>query len=179
MPVLGGVPDLAGFADMEKVEIAAGVQADPVYRLGALAVRIPEDGDRLWQLLRLSNADHDRLVTMGDGWWRVSPQSETAARALLYRLGPDRFRDRVLLAFARSSADAFDAAWRALVALPERWSVPVFPLKAADFIARGVAKGPALGAAMRAAEEAWIAADFPGAADAIDAIAAKAVAAGR
>jgi len=39
--------------------------------------------------------------------------------------------------------------------------VPVFPLKAADFMARGVAKGPALGAAMRAAEEAWIAQDFP------------------
>jgi len=28
-------------------------------------------------------------------------------------------------------------------------------------MARGVEKGPALGAAMRAAEAAWIAADFP------------------
>jgi poly(A) polymerase len=179
VPVLGGVPDLAGFADMETIEAAAGLQADPVHRLAALAVRIPEDGDRLWQRLRLSNADHERLLVMGDGWWRVSPQPETASRALLYRLGPDHFRDRVLLAFARSSAGPSDAAWRALVSLPERWSVPVFPLKAADFIARGIAKGPALGAAMRAAEEAWIAADFPAAADAIEAIAARAVAAGR
>jgi len=38
----------------------------------------------------------------------------------------------------------------------------VFPLKAADFTKRGIAKGPALGAALRAAEDAWIAADFPG-----------------
>jgi poly(A) polymerase len=37
----------------------------------------------------------------------------------------------------------------------------VFPLKAADFIKRGVEKGPALGEAMRAAEAAWIAAGFP------------------
>jgi len=45
--------------------------------------------------------------------------------------------------------------------LPQRWSAPVFPLKAADFIKRGVAKGPALGAAIAAAEKAWIAAGFP------------------
>jgi poly(A) polymerase len=57
---------------------------------------------------------------------------------------------------------------------PQHWSAPVFPLKAADFIARGVAAGPPLGAALRAAEEAWIAADFPGDRAALDAIARKA-----
>ena len=46
------------------------------------------------------------------------------------------------------------------VTLPQRWTAPVFPLKAADFIKRGIDKGPALGAAMRAAEAAWIEADF-------------------
>jgi len=40
---------------------------------------------------------------------------------------------------------------------------------------RGVAKGPALGAALRAAEEAWIAADFPVDRAALDQIADKAV----
>ena len=44
-------------------------------------------------------------------------------------------------------------------------------MKAADFIARGVEKGPALGAALAAAEEAWIAAGFPADAAALDAIA--------
>ena len=160
-PVLGGVPDLAGFSNMAKVEAAAGVQADPVQRLGALAVRTTEDAERLWQRLRLANAEHERLASMGRSWWRVQPMDERAARALLYRLGPERFTDRVLLAWARSAAGVHDEAWRALAALPERWTVPVFPLKAADFVARGVEKGPALGAALRAAEEAWIAADFP------------------
>ena len=37
----------------------------------------------------------------------------------------------------------------------------MFPLRAADFLKRGVPKGPPLGAALRVAEEAWIAADFP------------------
>ena len=67
-------------------------------------------------------------------------------------------------------------AWRALATLPARWTAPAFPLKAADFIARGVAKGPRLGAALRAAEEAWIAAGFPDEEAAIAAIADATVA---
>jgi poly(A) polymerase len=89
----------------------------------------------------------------------------------LYQLGPQRFVDRALVAWARSSADAHDPAWSALVALPERWTVPLFPLKAKDFIGRGIPHGPALGAALRAAEAAWIAADFPADASSIEAIA--------
>jgi len=163
VPVLGGVPDLAGIANMAKVEAAAGVQADPVQRLGALAVRVAEDAERLWQRLRLSNAEHARLASMGEAWWRVSPIGEKEARVLLYRLGPEGFVDRVLLAWSRAWPQGeHDAAWRAMASLPSRWVVPVFPLKAADFVKRGIAKGPALGAAMRAAEDAWIAADFSG-----------------
>ena len=43
--------------------------------------------------------------------------------------------------------------------------------RAADFMARGFAAGPHLGAVMRAAEQAWIAADFP-----VDAATIKAIA---
>jgi poly(A) polymerase len=180
VPVLGGVPDLAGFENMAKVEATAGVQADAVQRLGALGARIVEDAERLWQRLRLSNVEHERLKSMSDGWWRISPGNDKAARALLYRLAPEHFVDRVLLAWARSweqtSRAAHDEAWRVLANLPERWTVPVFPLKAADFIKRGVPQGPALGAALHEAEEAWIAADFPADPDAIAAIAAAAAA---
>ena len=76
VPVLGGVPDLAGFENMAKVEAAAGVQADAVQRLGALGARIAEDAERLWQRLRLSNAEHERLASMAEAWWRVSPDDE-------------------------------------------------------------------------------------------------------
>jgi len=178
VPVLGGVPDLAGFANMAKVEAAAGVQADAVQRLGALAVRIAEDAERLLQRWRLSNAEHARLDAMGRAWWQVSPADDRAGRALLYRLGPEPFVDRVLVAWARSrSATAHEPAWASLAGLPQRWTIPVFPLKAADFIKRGVAQGPALGAALSAAEDAWIAADFPNDAAAIAAIADTATAA--
>jgi poly(A) polymerase len=179
VPVLGGVPDLAGFENVAKAEAAAGVQPDAVQRLGALGARIPEDAERLHQRLRLSNAEHERINSMADGWWRVTPGDRQASRALLYRLGPQRFADRVLLAWARSwettSRAAHDATWRELSELPSNWVAPMFPLKAADFIKRGVAQGPALGAALREAEEAWIAADFPLDSKALAAIADAAV----
>jgi poly(A) polymerase len=147
---------------MRKVEAAMGVKPDPVHRLGALAVRVAEDAERLWQRLRLSNAEHQRLASMGEGWWRVAPDDEKAARALLYRLNPERYADRILIAWSRAwPQGAADEVWRSLAVLPTRWTAPSFPLKAADFIARGVAKGPALGAALHEAEEAWIEADFP------------------
>jgi poly(A) polymerase len=161
--VLGGVSFLAAFENMAKVEGAIGEAPDPVRRLGALAVMVAEDAERLWQKLRLFNAEHERLASMAEGWRRMSPRfGEEQARALLYRLGPNAFTDHALLGWARSPASANDAEWRALASLPQRFTAPVFPLKAADFIKRGVAKGPALGAALAAAESAWIAAGFPG-----------------
>jgi poly(A) polymerase len=158
---LGGVADLAAFENLVKIESVLRLAADPVRRLGALAARIPEDAERLWQRLRLSNAEHERIESMSEIWWRISPANENAARALLYRAGPARYVDRVLMAWVHSPEGARDAAWRALSALPERWSAPVFPIKAAELIARGVPHGPAVGIALRTAEDAWIEAGFP------------------
>jgi poly(A) polymerase len=172
--VLGGVPFLASFENVVKAEAATGIEPDPVRRLGALGVVVTEDAERLAQRLRLSNAEAERLIAL-DRWWRVSPAAgDQAAHALLYRLGPQSFADCVLLAWSRSPAGAADADWRSLANLPERWTAPVFPLKAADFTRRGIAAGPALGIALRAAEEAWIKADFPADRGALDSIADRA-----
>ena len=170
--LLGGVPLLASFANMIKVEEAAAVAPDAVRRLGALGVFIAEDAERLREKLRLFNTEYERLTAMADRWWRASPAlGEAGGRALLYRLGPARYVDRVLIAWTRAPQGAADPAWRDLAALPMRWTAPRFPLKSADLVARGVAKGPALGAAIRAAEEAWISADFPRDKVAVDRIA--------
>ena len=180
-PVLGGVPQLASFANMVKVEATTGLGVDAARRLGALGVLVVEDAERLWQRLRLTNVEHERLQAMGERWRQVSPAiGEHAARALLYRLGPQRFVDRVLLAWTHCwSADAADADWRALATLPQRFVAPAFPLRAAHFLTRGVPKGPQLGAALRAAEEAWVAQDFPADRGALAAIVDAGIAASR
>jgi poly(A) polymerase len=175
--VLGGVPLLANFANMVKLEAALAFKPDAVRRLGALGVAVVEDAERLRERLRLANAEYERLASMADGWWQLSRQwDEQRGRELLYRLGPERFGDRVLLAWTRSPDGAADQSWRRLATLPARWSAPKFPLKAADLMDRGVPKGPRLGAALAAAEAAWIAAGFPSEPAALAAIADAAVA---
>ena len=160
--VLGGVPLIASFANMVAAEAVIGLPPDPMRRLAALAVLVTEDADRLRQRLRLANDEHARLASMAEGWWRLAPNiGAQAQRALHYRLGTAPFTDRALLAWARSGAEAGDRAWRDLVSATAAVVPPVFPLRAIDFLRRGVPKGPRLGAALAAAEEAWIAADFP------------------
>ena len=169
--VLGGVPLLASFENMAKVEAAIGAPADAVQRLGALGVATTEDAERLSERLRLSNAEFERLMAL-EYWWRVKPAAgEHAARVLLYQLGTKSFVDRALVAWSRSDAGAADAAWRQLATLAQRWIAPIFPLKAQDFLSRGVPKGPPMGAALRAAEQAWVDADFPDDRAVIEAIA--------
>ena len=161
-PVLGTVPLVASFARMIKIEAALELPPDPIRRLGALSVSITEDADRLRERLRTTNIEYERLRSMGDGWWQVSSAwDEQRARILLYRLSHGRFTDRVLLAWSRSPEGPGDASWHALATLPGRWVVPTFPLRAVDFIRRGLPRGPRLGAALAAAEEAWTAAGFP------------------
>lgn len=158
--LLAGVPRHASFSNMIRAEAALGLEGDAVRRLGALAVVVSEDAERLWQRLRLANAEHERLQAMADRWWRT-PANEAEARVLLYHLREEHYRDRIMLGWARDGHGADHGRWRDLATLPARWQPPSFPIKAADFVARGVEKGPALGVAMRAAEEYWIAQGFP------------------
>ena len=172
--VLGGVPLLASYENTAKAEAAMAIAPDAVRRLGALGMLVEEDAERLAERLRLSKAEAERLGAL-NCWWRVShAASEQAGRALLYRLGPQSFVDRVLIAWSRSMQGAADHAWQALADLPRHWTAPVLPLKAADLMNRGVAAGPALGAALRHAEELWIEADFPADRAALDALADRA-----
>jgi hypothetical protein len=159
--IFGGVAYTGPFAAMVAAERSLGLKADAVRRLGALAVAVTEDARRLAVRLRLTNSETRTLDSMGHRWWRLAGMDKATARRRLYRLGADRYRDRLMLAWARAGADTDPAPWRELATLPQRWSAPKFPLKAADFVARGIAEGPALGNVLALAEDAWLAADFP------------------
>jgi len=159
--ITAGVSYHGPFANMIEAERMLGFAADPIRRLGALTVATPEDAKRLSVRLRLSNAETKRLDSMGHRWWRMRGMDEEVARRRVYRLGADRYTERVMLAWVRSGRDFSNARWRDLATLTRRWIAPVFPLKAADFIARGLKEGPALGHVLTLAEDAWLAANFP------------------
>lgn len=157
----GGVVYTGPLATMIAIERELGLTASSTRRLAALTVAVTEDAKRVAARLRLSNAETKALDSMGHRWWRLATKDEANARRLLYRLGAERYHDRVLLGWARAGGDVTSMRWRALAELPQRWTAPKFPLKAADFITRGLAEGPALGHVLTLAEDAWLAADFP------------------
>ncbi len=159
--ILGSVTYSGTFAAMIEAERALGLKADPIRRLAALAVAIPEDARRLTTRLRLSNNESKALDSMGHRWWRMPGMDEARAKRRLYRLGEERYRDRLMLAWARAGSGSDPAPWMELARLPQRFTPPKFPLRAADFIARGVPEGPQLGHVLTLAEDAWLAADFP------------------
>jgi poly(A) polymerase len=157
----GGVVYTGPLSAMIAIERELGLTASSTRRLAALAVAVTEDAKRVATRLRLSNAETKALDSMGHRWWRLATKGEADARRLLYRLGAERYHDRVLLGWARAGGDVGSSRWRALAELPQRWIAPKFPLRAADFIARGMAEGPSLGHVLTLAEDAWLAADFP------------------
>ncbi|MDA9432016.1 CCA tRNA nucleotidyltransferase [Bradyrhizobium sp. CCBAU 51627] len=174
--LIGGVAYTGPLNAMIAIERALDLPASSTRRLAALTVAVTEDAKRVAARLRLSNAEAKALDSMGHRWWRLAARDEANARRLVYRLGPERYHDRVLLAWARAGGDISASRWRALAELPQRWTAPKFPLKAADFIARGLTEGPALGHVLTLAEDAWLAADFPLEETALAAIADQATA---
>ena len=106
--VLGGVRLSGGFREMAKVEAASGAAAPT--RCGGSArspCSVVEDAERLWQKLRLTNTEHERLASMAR---RLAADRAAAAsrRRARCSIGSrrERFTDRVLLAWARSQAPA-------------------------------------------------------------------------
>ncbi len=160
--VLGGVSYLASFEMMAKVEAAIGIS--PIRCGGWARLRVLGGGGRRAAVAEAA-ADQCRARAAGlDGRGLAADFAGMASRP----------RARCSTGSARSisptmccwpgrvrACAAIDAAWHELATLPQRWTAPAFPLKAADFMARGVEKGPALGVAMAKAEQAWIEAGFP------------------
>ncbi len=141
--IVGGVSYNGPFAAMIAAERELGLEASAARRLGVLTVAVSEDAKRVASRLRLTNAETKALDSMGHRWWRFVGIDEARAKRLLYRLGEQPYRDRLLLAWARAGNDSDLYRWRELARLPQRWSAPKFPLKAADFVARGIAEGGA------------------------------------
>jgi len=151
-------------ARLAQIEQALGAAPDPVLRLWALlgGGSAPEArAESLAGRLRVSSQVRGRLQMMA-AERQVSPAlAQTERRAVLYALGPQVYREQVLLNWAGGSADAGDMNWKILFDLAEQWSLPDFPVKGADVVAAGVPAGPQVGKVLKSLELWWIAAGFP------------------
>lgn len=154
--ILGGVADGRALARLVDLEARLELAPDPMRRLGALAVRILEDAERLRGRLRLANAEFARLAAQCGPPNVHADLDPRAARVLLHHIGPAAFLDRLLITCARRGGDPTP-----LAAVAISWTPPVCPFTAADLLSRGLKPGPALGTALAWAKAAWAGADFP------------------
>lgn len=154
--VFGGPVDVETFSVLHGI---VGRSADDVpIRLASL-IDAPARGLQVAERLRLSNAQRDRMVAILSAVDPLmAPLRDRHVAMLtrsLFRLGPARFADTVPVAVARLGTPEL-AAW-ALATLVAPGPVPI---TSADLKARGLQPGPAFGAALARAAQAWIASDF-------------------
>lgn len=157
--VLAGVAYLGPLRRLVQFEEATGAEPEVASRLTALAVRVSEDVVRLAERLRLANTIRDRMFATIDVARQLAlPMSDKHARSLIYRFGPQLWRDGLAQAFAVSASNREEAI--RLYNLPDGWAPPVFPLGGRDVVAAGGVRGPAVGEVIRALENWWIENDF-------------------
>ena len=146
--------------------VAAGAPAEPLLRLAAL---LAGDPAALAERLRLSAAEHDRLLALCPAAAsdaadvpQGAPQSaplgvpapdwdDDALRRALAQAPAEVLADRTWL--AGGWGPAWDALRARLAALPR----PRFPLEGRDAVALGVAPGPRVGELLRAVRAWWMA----------------------
>ena len=108
--------------------------------------------------LRLANADAEelrKLMTPDPEIWAAMPKP--ALDAALYHGGPALIEARTVLAIARGRQLA---GWAPIFAAVRAWTPKPLPIDGAALMARGIAEGPAVGAALAKAENLWIASGF-------------------
>lgn len=164
--LLGGVAEFGRLYRVVAFEADLGMAPDPVRRLAALAVMTWEDAERLRERLRLSNEEFDRLMRYADRVaelkTRPMPLDAIAIRCLVAEHGVGPSVDVLAAVSGEPAPVVLDEARAAL----ERFRtgaepIPVFPLRGADFVGRGVAKGPKVGELLELARQAWLAAGCP------------------
>jgi poly(A) polymerase len=142
-PVVPGLTNHRRLATVAKRE----TKPDALRRLAAGLSLSGKKLDALADRLRLSNAERARLAAMLGTPRPTLRMSPRARRRLLYRIGPDAYRDRALL-----------AGYPKLAAV--RAKPPKLPMQGRDLVARGVKPGPEVGHLLAAVERWWIGRDF-------------------
>ncbi|WP_135502723.1 CCA tRNA nucleotidyltransferase [Roseovarius aestuariivivens] len=140
--VLPGSTD-AALSLLIHLEIASGVDPDPIRRLACLG------GESVDTALRLSRAEARDFARI-----RAGALGSATAGELGYRLGPDRGRDALLLRAALMEQGVRDSELADIT----RGARAVLPVSATDFMPD--LSGPELGAKLKDLETAWIASDF-------------------
>lgn len=170
--------DMDLYARFGRLEAELALPADPLLRLLALLPFAHSEENRVAAFatrLKLSGSESDRLKAAQTVYGAVGEadlasvlDDDKALRVLLYQHGAQGVADSVVLAAAMSLdvnpeldlPGDLVAKLRKALSLARGWEMPVLPVSGRDLLARGVAAGPQVGAALQVMEAAWVASDF-------------------
>ena len=163
--ILGGLVHVEAMARVDA--------ADPILRLGALALETAPDAARLRERLRLSNAEAARLEAMARALdlFHQGPIAKAEAFGFAWTEGAEAARDAATLLEVRNPGRDAGHLRTAADERPAR-----SPFSGAALIAQGIAPGPRLGQIIARAEADWAAQGFPAETDGILQSAIKATA---
>ncbi len=156
LPQATGLNRLTKLVELEQT---LRVPPDPIRRLAALA--ITGTGLEIASILKLSNAERDRLVAIARPRPFFAVLDPTAVRRAVYDDGNALALDMLLVDWAAGMPRVtLEADWQKAHGIVRDWPRPDFPLTGGDAKGVGIEPGPAIGALMRDLEEWWIAGDF-------------------
>lgn len=156
--VLGiGIDDLSPLERLER----QSPSTDPIKKLVMLLKTTPHPltaCDVVARRLKLSNSNIRRLNRLLEESSFIDPQlSLPDQKKTLRRLGSEWFADAVFVSAAETGEWE---PYQRMLALPETWEIPVFPVSGDDLKAHGIAEGKSLGQTLQKLEDAWEASDY-------------------
>jgi poly(A) polymerase len=160
LPVRKSVSRLTALAALETM---VKLDPDPVRRLTALVQPDRSEASQIATRLRLSKEETRRFDDLSARCGETSAgMNDVALRRSLYTLGPERFRELVLLDWANQIVMEPARAAEATAAWKETWDKaassppPEFPLNGEDVKASGIEEGPDVGEILKDIEEWWV-----------------------
>ncbi len=130
-------------------EAVAHIPPAATRRLAAILPADPTIVEKVAARLKLSNRLRADLVHLAS-----NRSSSLTARQLAYSLGIENARDLVLITGSTSG-------WHDEIYSLADWSVPVFPVKGGDLIAKGLRAGPVVARTLQQIEALWVSELFP------------------
>jgi poly(A) polymerase len=146
------------------VRLMADVLPDEVVAL-ALLIRAKSDSAsqvaKLANHWKLSNKQVETLLRLSVAHTIDADADEAQQKKLLRQIGAENYRKLVLiswvehLAHYQENTQLLAAAYRAMLALPDHWHVPEFPVTGEDIMALGIEAGPKVGEYLASLKDYW------------------------
>lgn len=153
-------PESKGLGLLERLvalEAAETIPPDAMVRFLALFWQDEGAIHAVANRLKLSNDERHRLyVAVRDAPPLAATSTEADIHVAIYRSGAQSVRDRALLGWAKGG----EASWPRMIDTAKTWPAPGLPVSGADLLALGRSPGPAIGEALKKAENLWISSDF-------------------